>query len=132
MATTHATASRWIRIARWAARSIAVCVAALFAFFMIESGARLVPGLSWTEPQGMPLLLVLLAAVAGLLVAWRREAVGGLMAVAGALAILALVYLGSGPAMLLGALLFTLPLLVAGCLFLGCWQSEPHSDQQQA
>jgi hypothetical protein len=132
MVMTGKATGRWIRIARWAARAIALVVTALFAFFMIESGARLVPALSWTEPQGMPLFVVLLVAVAGLLLAWRREAVGGLMAVAGALVILALVYLGSGPTMLLGALFFTLPLLAAGCLFLGCWRSESELDQRQA
>ena len=119
--TGRQLSSRWIRITRWVARSIALCVAVLFVFFMIDSGARLVAALPWTEPQGMPLFLVLLAAVAGLLLAWRQEAVGGGLAVGGSLVILILVCLGSGPAMLLGALLFTLPLLVAGCLYLGCW-----------
>jgi hypothetical protein len=78
----------------------------------------------------MPLFLVLLAAVAGLLLAWRWEALGGLVAVSGALVILALAYLGSGPMVLLGAVLFTLPLLLAGCLYLGCWRCE--SGQRQA
>ena len=124
MTTTRQTASGWIRSLRWVARSIGLCVAALFVFFMFESGARFVPALPWADPQGMPLFLALLVAVAGLLLAWHHEAVGGIIAVAGALLILALVFLGSGPGMLLGALLFTLPLLAAGCLYLGCWQSE--------
>lgn len=132
MATIRQMTSRRIRFLRWVARSIGLCVAALFVFFLIDSGARLLPALPWTEPQGMPLFLVLLAAVAGLLLAWRHEAMGGFLAVAGALLILALVFLGSGPSMLLGALFFTLPLLVAGCLYLGCWQAEPELDQQQA
>ncbi len=132
MKTIRQATIRRIRSLRWVARSIGLCVAALFVFFMIDSGARLIPALPWTEPQGMPLFLVLLAAVAGLLLAWRYEAVGGLLAVAGALVILALVFLGSGPSMLLGALFFTLPLLVAGCLYLGCWQSEAGLDQQNA
>ncbi len=132
MATTRQMTGRWVRSLRWVARSIGLSVAALFVFFMVDSGARLLPALPWTEPQGMPLFLVLLAAVAGLLLAWRYEAVGGFLALAGALVILALVFLGSGPSMLLGALFFTLPLLVAGCLYLGCWQSEAELDKQQA
>lgn len=132
MTLRRQTASRWISVARWVARTMALCVAVFFAFFMIESGLRLVPVLPWTQPQGMPLFVVLLAAVAGLLLAWRKEAVGGVIAVGGALVILGLVYLGSGPTMLLGALFFTLPLLVAGCLYLGCWRSELGHDRQHA
>jgi hypothetical protein len=65
--------------------------------------------------------------MAGLLLAWRWEALGGLLAVGGALLILALVFAGSGPTMVLGALFFTLPLLTAGCLYLGCWwRTAPH------
>lgn len=132
MATMRGTASGWIQVARWVARSMALGVAGLFVLFMLESGMRLVPGLSWADPQGMPLFLVLLVGIAGLFLAWRLEALGGALAVAGALAIMALVYLGSGPAMLLGALFFSLPLLIAGCLYLGCWQSEAGLDGKEA
>jgi hypothetical protein len=100
---------------------VALAIASLFVLFIVESGARVVPALSWTNPQGLPLLLILVVAVAGVLLAWRWEAPGGAIAVVSALLILALVLLGSGPRMMLGALFFTLPLLAAGCLYLGCW-----------
>lgn len=121
MATTSQRVSGWIRGMRWCARLVGLAIASLFVLFIVESGARVVPTLSWTSPQGLPLFLILVAAVAGVLLAWRWEAPGGAMAVGGALLILALVFLGSGPRMLLGALFFTLPLLAAGCLYLGCW-----------
>lgn len=66
------------------------------------------------------MLLVLLVALAGVLIAWRWELVGGLLALAGALAIMGLVCAGSGTDMLFCSVLFTLPLVVAGVLYLGC------------
>jgi hypothetical protein len=104
---------------RWIARFLAVVAVGLFAFFAIEFGASVFPTLSW-DPQGIPLLVVLGIALAGVLVAWRWELVGGLMTVAGAAGIMALVCLGSGMDMLFCAFLFSLPLLVAGILYLGC------------
>jgi hypothetical protein len=104
---------------RWIARILALVAVGLFVFFAIEFGTRVFPALSW-GPQGIPLLVVLAIALAGVLVAWRWELVGGLMTVAGVAGIMALVCLGSGTDMLFCAFLFTLPLLVAGVLYLGC------------
>jgi hypothetical protein len=53
-------------------------------------------------------------------VAWRWELVGGIMTVVGVAGIISLVCAGSGIDMLFCAILFTLPLLVAGALYLGC------------
>ncbi|MFC2046614.1 hypothetical protein ACFLTC_03735, partial [Chloroflexota bacterium] len=75
--------------------------------------------LTWTSPLGMPLLVALAVAVAGVLIAWRWEMAGGAMALLGGLGIMGLVYAGSGPESLLAALLLAFPMLVAGVLFLG-------------
>jgi peptidoglycan/LPS O-acetylase OafA/YrhL len=104
---------------RWIARILALVAVGLFVFFAIDFGARVFPTLSW-GPQGIPLLVALGIALAGVLVAWRWELVGGIMTVAGAAGIMGLVCLGSGTDMLFCAFLFTLPLLVAGVLYLGC------------
>lgn len=104
---------------RWAARILALVVMALFAWFAIEFGPRVFPGLGWGT-QGLPLLLGVAAGIAGLIVAWQWELVGGVMAVVGALATMVLVCAGSGADMLLCAIFFTLPILVAGVLYLGC------------
>jgi hypothetical protein len=83
------------------------------------------PALSWGSPQGIPLLLVLLGALAGLLVAWRWEVIGGLMSVIGAAIIFGLVCLGSGLDMSLCAFYFTLPLFLSGLLNLGAfWRTQ--------
>ena len=109
---------------RWTARILALLAVGLFVYFAIDFGARVFSTLSW-DPQGIPLLLVLALALAGVVVAWRWELVGGIMTVAGVAGIIALVCAGSGTDMLFCAFLFTLPLLVAGALYLGCcWRTR--------
>jgi hypothetical protein len=109
----------WTSFMRWVARLLALVAIGLFVFFAVEFGARVFPSLSW-GPQGIPLLVAVAVALVGLLVAWRWELVGGIMTVGGVAAIIALVCLGSGADMFLCAFLFTLPLLAAAALFLGC------------
>jgi peptidoglycan/LPS O-acetylase OafA/YrhL len=109
---------------RWVARILALIATGLFVYFLVESGAEVVSSLAW-GPQGFPLLIGLAVALIGLLLAWRWELLGGVMAVVGGVATMALVCIGSGPDMLFCALLFTLPILVAGVLYLGCcWRTR--------
>jgi hypothetical protein len=55
------------------------------------------------------------------------------MAVAGVAAIMGLICLGSGTDMLFCAFLFTLPLLLAGALFLGCcWRTRTTRVAQES
>ena len=68
---------------RRSARVIALVSIGLYLLFIIESGARIVPFLSWNEFRGMPLFLALTVAVIGLLIAWGWEALGGFLALAG-------------------------------------------------
>ena len=115
----------WTTAMRWTARLLGLLAIGLFVLFIYMSGAEVISTLSWADPQGIPLLVVLAIALAGVLVAWRWELVGGLMAAGGAVAIIPLVCGGSGFDMLLCGLFFTLPLLVAGALFLGCcWRTK--------
>lgn len=117
---------------RWTARILALLAVGLFVFFAVDFGARVFPTLSW-GPQGIPLLVVLAVALAGVIVAWRWELVGGIMTVAGVAGIMALVCLGSGTDMLFCAFLFTLPLLVAGALYLGCcWRTRMAKVAQES
>jgi hypothetical protein len=110
----------WTAAMRWLARLLAVASLGLFVLFAFECGPMTLASLSWTNPKGMPLLIALVVALAGLLIAWRWELVGGAMAVGGATAILVLVCAGSGLELFQCALLFTSPLLLAGALYLGC------------
>jgi len=104
---------------RWTARILALVVMALFTWFAIDLGPKVFPELGWGA-QGLPLLLGIAVAIVGLIVAWQWELVGGAMAVLGAVVTMALVCAGSGVDMLLCAFLFSLPILVAGALYLGC------------
>lgn len=117
---------------RWTARILALLAVGLFVFFAVELGARVFPTLSW-GPQGIPLMIALVVALAGVVVAWRWELVGGIMTVAGVAAIMALVCAGSGTDMLFCAFLFTLPLLAAGALYLGCcWRTRMAKVAQES
>lgn len=117
---------------RWTARVLALVAVGLFVYFAVDFGARVFPTLSW-GPQGIPLLVVVGIALAGVLVAWRWELVGGIMTLAGVVGIMALVCLGSGTDMLFCAFLFTLPLLVAGALYLGCcWRTKSVKVAQES
>jgi hypothetical protein len=110
----------WTGIMRWTARILALVAIGLFVLFMVESGAATISQLSFTNPQGIPVLLSLLLALVGVIVAWRWELVGGILTIVGALGIIGLVCLGSGTDMLLCSLFFTGPLLIAGILYLAC------------
>jgi hypothetical protein len=124
MAKVRKAQDGWATTMRWVARILALVATALFVYFLIESGARIVSSMDW-GPQGFPLLIGLAVAVIGLLLAWRWELLGGVMAVLGGIATMALVCVGSGPDMLFCALLFALPILVAGVLYLGCcWRTR--------
>jgi len=110
-----------IRSARWIARILGAIIVLLFLWFLAYAGARVIPALAWGDPQGVPLFAVLVAAVSGVLVAWRWELLGGLLALLGAVAIVALVYAGGGAGTLPGAIVLALPLIVAGVLYLGAY-----------
>jgi hypothetical protein len=102
----------------WPARVASLLVSGLFLLFVVESGARVVATLDWSSPRGMPLLLVLVLSVEGVNTAWRWAKLGGTMAVAGGLTMIALVTLASGPDGLLGVMFFAFPILFAGVLHL--------------
>lgn len=105
---------------RWAARLLALMAVGLFIYFVVEFGVKVFPRLSWSSPQGYPLLAILLLALGALLLAWRWELAGGVIALPAAAVIITLVCLGSGLDMFYCAALFALPLLLGGALYLGC------------
>lgn len=102
----------------WPARAASLIVSGLFLLFVLESGARVVGTLDWSNPRGMPLFLALILSVAGVNTAWRWASLGGMMAVTGSVTMVALVILASGPAGFLGVALFAFPIFVAGALHL--------------
>ncbi len=110
----------WTQTMRWTARIVGLIAVGLFVAFLVVSGKTVFSTFSWLSWQGLPVLIALLAAIMGVIVAWRWELVGGTMTIVGALAIIGLVCLGSGGDMFLCSLFFTLPLLASGALYLGC------------
>lgn len=123
----------WTQAMRWAARILSLVAIALFGLYLAQSGASRLSAMSWTNPQGLPLFIALLVALAGVLIAWRWELVGGIVTIVGAVAIIAQTCLGSGPVMFLCSLFFTLPLLVAGVLYLiCCWRTQTSATLQEA
>jgi hypothetical protein len=110
---------------RWIARALGLLASGPFVLFLIYSGARIFPKLSWSSLRGMPLFIVLAMATVGVLIAWRWEIIGGAIAVVCAIAISALVYLGSGLVVFSAALMASVPFFVTGILFLGCcWRTR--------
>lgn len=133
MEKVQQTDNGWTKFMRWTARLMALLAVGLFVIFVAGSGLSVLSAISWTSPQGVPLVAALLLALAGALVAWRWELVGGIMTMAGVIGIMALVCAGSGTDMLYCAFLFTLPLLVAGALYLACcWKTKSAARQQEA
>ena len=120
MTKAQRTQDGWTQVMRWIARFVTLIAVGLFVLFAVEAGTKALSTLSWTRPQGMPLLVALLVALLGVLIAWRWELVGSSIALVGALAMVGLVCLGSGTDLLLCSLFFITPLFVAGALYLGC------------
>ncbi len=110
-------------------RGLGLWASTPFVLFLIYSGARVCPKLSWGSPREMPLFIVFAVATVGVLIAWRWELLGGAIAVVCAIAINALVYLGAGRALFYAALMNSVPFFVAGVLFLTCYwrtrQAQP-------
>lgn len=132
MKESSPSGSRITSVMRWAWRLIGLVAVGLFLLFIAERGDRVLSELTWSDPQGVPLLLAMIVAVGGLLVGWILEMAGGLMTLVGAVAIPVLVYLGSGPTLLLAALILSLPLFVCAGLCLGCcWRSRRASVSQE-
>ena len=133
MAKAQECDSVWTTAMRWAARVLALIAVGLFVYFAVEFGAKVFPALAWTNPQGIPLLIAVVLALAGVVIAWRWELIGGMIAVACSAAIIALVCAGSGFDMALCAFYFTLPLLLAGALYLiCCWRTRRAARSQNA
>jgi CHASE2 domain-containing sensor protein len=125
MTTAQQTGDDLTCMMRGFTRALGLWASTPFVLFLIYSGTRVCPKLSWSSPQGLPLFVVLVMATVSVLIAWRWESIGGVIAVVCAIAINALVYLGSGRAMVYAALMSSVPYFVVGVLFLACcWRTR--------
>lgn len=67
------------------------------------------------------LFVVMLVATAGLVVAWRWEGIGGALAVVGAVAVAAVVYVTVADNQLIAMFVYSSPFIVSGGLYLVDW-----------
>lgn len=113
---------------RYCARALASVWAVWWTLFMLVSGApeRGLTGILLNSPNALPGLLFLASAI----VAWRREAAGGVMLVAvGLLLAIAFIVAGSirpvpRSTIALMIPIIALPPIVAGILFLVSWRKS--------
>jgi hypothetical protein len=99
---------------RWIGRILGVLLVGLFLLFMIGQGFNPLR-LNGTE---IPLASALFIALAGMLLVWRQELLGGTMVLAGMLAFYSINFAASGR--LPGGSVFPL-CFVPGILALVCW-----------
>lgn len=117
---------------RQVARAMGLLASIPFAIFFLYAGAEVWPELANSNVRGIPLLIALAMATISVLIAWHSELVGGVLTVASAIAIVALVHQGSGHSLFPLALLNLLPYSLAGILLLACDRQSGRSRFWQA
>ena len=110
---TYNRITNWIR---WLARGIGSLLALSFLYLGITTGP---------SPPSLEELAVVFTLLVGVLIAWRREGLGGLILVLAAFVLFLIMsvvvtnkYPDQWPSLML---LFVVPYLVPGILFLICW-----------
>ena len=110
---TYDRITNWIR---WLARGIGSFLALSFLYLGITTGP---------SPPSLEELAVVFTLLIGVLIAWRREGLGGLILVLAAVVLFLIMsvvvttkYPDQWPSLML---LFVVPYLVPGILFLICW-----------
>jgi hypothetical protein len=99
---------------------LAVLTALLYLRAMV-SGGFLYRGADTTIPVTTILFILMLVATAGLVLTWRWECVGGIVAILGSLAVAAVVYTTFVENRFLALLVYSSPFLVSGSLCVADW-----------
>jgi hypothetical protein len=114
-----------IQTVRWVARVMALLVSLPFLYFLLFRSTEVVPSLSWRAPNQMPLFAAWVAVIAGILISWRWQMIGGLVTAVSAIAVGVLGYVGCGAGEVSTCLVIAVPYLLSGLLLLGCcWGRE--------
>jgi len=123
----------FIGTVRGIARILALLVSGPFLYFLIFRSGEVVPSLSWTVPNEMPLFVAWIAVIVGVLMSWRWQMIGGFVTAASAIAIGALAYAGCGAEEFSTCMVVAVPYFLSGLLLLGCcWGSERLESSQPA
>jgi hypothetical protein len=85
-------------------------------------GISAIPDREPVTAEGVMVAVLFSGGVIGVLIAWWRERIGGLVLVVDAIALAVLIYVTAGHNRLGAALLIPSPLLASGILFLMSWQ----------
>jgi len=111
----------WIR---WSALTISSLTAAFWLLILIDILlCDLVVGcVSVTWDMGLLLFLVI-ASIASVAIAWRRENIGGPVLIIWGLAFATIAYVTSRPHQAFSMLVTGVPFLIAGLLFMASWWS---------
>lgn len=110
---------KWLR---WLARGIGTPYA---AFLVIMGLGTAIAAISDREPvtgEGVMVAVLFSGGVIGVLIAWWRERIGGLVLVVDAIVLAVFVYVTAGSNRVAAALLIPCPLLISGILFLMSWR----------
>lgn len=111
---------------RQVARAMGLLASIPFVLFFLYASTEVWPELAHSSIWGIPLLIALAMAAISVLIAWHSELVGGVLTLACAIAVVALVRYGSRHSLFPLALLNLLPYSLAGILLLACnRQSRP-------
>lgn len=112
------TGTRTTRWLRWLARGIGSFVAAYWLFMGLAYGIG--EPTPW-EAEDVTMACLILASVLGVIVAWWREGIGGLLLVIVALAHSIFAYIAAGHSRGFAVLISGGPFLLIGGLFLLVW-----------
>ena len=123
--------NRWTTIARWGARIIGSLASTYWTFAMIAGGlAELDSNAEPPAPEGAVLFGLVVVSTLGVLLAWRREKIGGLIVLAGGVALSAFAYVTASRYKLFAILVSGAPFLVAGALFVVSGRRSSQDDQE--
>jgi hypothetical protein len=117
---------------RQVARAMGLLASIPFVLFFLYASTEVWPELAYGSVRGIPLLLALAMAAVSVLIAWHSELVGGVLTVACAIAVVALIRHGSRYSLFALVLLNMLPYSLAGIVLLTCDRESRRSRFWQA
>jgi hypothetical protein len=118
MPENRGASNRAVRLVRWIARAIGSLAAAFWLF--AGAASAMASGDPWTW-ESTVLTLLIVASALSVLVAWRREGIGGTLVVMCGIAHSAFASIAAGHNKGLAMLMTGGPLVISGILFLGGW-----------
>lgn len=111
--------------ARWTARAISTLAAAFWLLILLDILAcDVLVGFICLNWEMALLAGMVVASVISVIIAWRREGVGGLVMILWGLIFCAIAYITSRPQQVFSMLVSGVPFLIAGLLFLTSWWSR--------